>query len=157
MIAAVEQGWAQLSPRERVLVGVAGVLALLVLVWLAAQMMLAALDGQAKAQNDVFARAARIEAKAQLLARPAEPAAAAMPAGNLDQILSQLAADTGLTLDRNDARGESGAVIAIASARAPALVGWLSGLEEGGIVIDRLAITPGTDGSVALTAELRRP
>lgn len=157
MIGAAQTWWAGLSARERVLVGIAGVAALLVILWLVARALLTALDSQTAAQDAAFARAARIEAKAELLIRPPEQVAASVPAGPLDQTLAALAGDTGLTLDRNDARGENSASIAIASARAPALMGWLTGLEDSGIVIERLTITPGTDATVALTAELRRP
>lgn len=157
MMIALQQWWTRLSPRERVLVGVAAALTILLLFWLLVRALLIGLDSQAEAQKLVFERAARIEAKAGLLAQPPERAATAAPAGPLDQIVAQLATDTGLTLDRNDPRGSNAAAIAIASARAPALITWLSGLEESGIIIERMAMTPGADGSVALTAEVRRP
>lgn len=156
MTGAVGQWWTGLSPRERVLIGVAAALALAVLLWLGARAMLAAMDTRAELHREAVARAARVEAKAAVLQTPAATEAA-LPAGSLDQWLAQSAGDTGLTLDRNEARGERLATVAIGSARSPALLGWLTGLEGQGIVIDRLSITPGTDGSVAMTAELRQP
>ena len=156
MIADLERWWRALSRREQALVGTAAALALLVLAWLVARGVVGALDAQADRHRDAVARAARIEAKAALLA--AAPAALrAAPVGALDQWLAQSAADSGLALDRNDPRGERAASIAIASARAPGLVGWLAALEDQGLVLDRVSITPGTDGSAALTAEVRRP
>jgi general secretion pathway protein M len=158
MTAALRQWWTQLSARERVLVGVAGCMAVLVLLWLIVRSFAGGLADGAEAQRQALAQAARVEAKAALLTQPAEPASLAkLAAGPLDQALAQSAADTGLTVTRNDARGEKGAVIAIASARAPALVGWLAALEDSGVIVDRLNISPGTDGNVAMTAELRRP
>ncbi len=156
MISAIRQWWTGLSQRERVLVGVAGGLTAAVLLWLAARALLAGLESGAEAHREAIARAARVEAKAALLAAaPQTPPAS--QSGALDLWLGQSATDMGLTLDRNDARGERLASIAIASARAPAVVGWLAGLEAQGLVIERLSLTPGTDGTVAMTAEVRRP
>src|SRR3546814_14122209 len=62
----------------------------------------------------------------------------------------------GLTLDRNEARGAGKATIAIATARAPVLIDWLASLEGQGFIVDQLTITPAADGTVWLTAELRR-
>lgn len=156
MTGAIGQWWGGLSPRERVLIGVAAALALAVLLWLGGRAMFSVVDRRAEAHREAVARAARIEAKAELLSAPAA-SVTPLPDGPLDQWLAQSASDLGLTLDRNEARGGKLATIAIGSARAPALLGWLTGLEGQGIIIDRLTITPGTDGSVAMTAELRRP
>jgi general secretion pathway protein M len=45
----------------------------------------------------------------------------------------------------------------VATAVTGPLDQWLAQLEGQGLVIDRLSLTPGTDGSVGLTAEVRRP
>ncbi|RYE06772.1 MAG: hypothetical protein EOP22_20175, partial [Hyphomicrobiales bacterium] len=74
----------------------------------------------------------------------------------IDQYLAQSAGEIGLTLDRNEARGEGQATIAIATARATVLTDWLASLEGQGFVIDQLTITPAADGTVGLTAELRK-
>ena len=64
--------------------------------------------------------------------------------------------EIGLTLDRNEARGDRQATIAIATAKAPVLTDWLAGLEAQGFVVDQLTITPAADGTVGMTAELRK-
>ena len=156
MIASLTRWWNALSGREKRLVGIAGALAAAVLLWLIVRPLLGYLGSLDEAHRAAVERAARVEAKAALLKSSAAPAATAV-AGSLDQWLAQSAGDTGLTLDRNEARGEAAATIAIASARAPALMGWLATLEAQGLVIDRVAVTPGTDGSVGVTAEVRRP
>ena len=46
--------------------------------------------------------------------------------------------------------------IAIATAKAPVLTDWLAGLEAQGFVVDQLTITPAADGTVGMTAELRK-
>lgn len=156
MIASLNRWWQGLVLREKRLVGVAGALAAAVLLWLILRPLVGYIDGLGDEHRLAVERAARVEAKAELLNRRTAPVATSV-SGSLDQWLAQSAGDTGLTLDRNEARGEGAATIAIASARAPALMGWLATLEAEGLVIDRLAITPGTDGSVGVTAEVRRP
>ena len=156
MMASLTRWWAALSGREKRLVGVAGALAAAVLLWLIVRPLVGYINGLGEEHRMAVERAARVEAKAGLLKSDAAPAATSV-AGSLSQWLAQSAGDTGLTLDRNEARGEAAATIAIASARAPALMGWLASLEAQGLVLDRVAITPGTDGSVGVTAEVRRP
>lgn len=157
MIASLTRWWQALSLREQRLVGVAAVLAAAVLLWLILRPLLGYLGGLGEEHKLAVERAARVEAKAALVKDAAAPAAASSIAGPLDQWLAVSAGDTGLTLDRNEARGDKAATLAIASARAPAVIGWLAQMEAQGLVIDRLTITPGTDGSVAVTADVRRP
>ena len=96
-------------------------------------------------------------AKAHLLAqRPAKSLAAALDAVAIDQYLTQSAGEIGLALDRNEARGSGQATIAIATAKAPVLTDWLASLEAQGFVVDQLTITPAADGTVGMTAELRK-
>ncbi|HMN53275.1 MAG TPA: type II secretion system protein GspM [Sphingopyxis sp.] len=93
----------------------------------------------------------------QLLAqRPAKSVAAAVDAVAVDQYLAQSAGEIGLTLDRNEARGQRQATIAIGAAKAPVLTGWLASLEGQGFIVDQLTITPAADGTVGMTAELRK-
>ena len=156
MMASLTLWWRALSLREKRLVGVAGAMAALVLLWLILQPLVGYIAGLGDDHRLAVERAARVEAKAALLKGNAGPTAPAI-AGSLDQWMTQSAEETGLTLDRNEARGEAAATVAISSARAPAIIGWLAEIEAQGLVIDRLRITPGTDGSVGLTAEVRRP
>jgi general secretion pathway protein M len=156
MMASLTRWWQALSGREKRLVGVAGALAAAVLLWLILRPLVGYISGLGDEHRLAVERAARVEAKAALLKGKAGRVTT-MVASPLDQWLAQSAGDTGLTLDRNEARGDGAATVAIASARAPAVIGWLAQLEGQGLVIDRLSLTPGTDGSVGLTAEVRRP
>lgn len=156
MIASLTRWWQALSLREQRLVGVAAVLAAAVLLWLILRPLVGYLGGLGDAHKLAVERAARVEVKAALV-KGADASAASNISGPLDQWLAVSAGDTGLTLDRNEARGDKAATLAIASARAPAVIGWLAQMEAQGLVIDRLTITPGTDGSVGVTAEVRRP
>ena len=157
MRESVQNWWAGLTQRERWLVGVAAVLALAVLLWALARPAYAAFVDLETAHRAAVEREGRVAAKVQLLAqRPAKSLAAAVDATAIDQYLAQSAGEIGLTLDRNEARGQGQATIAIATAKAPVLTDWLASLEGQGFVVDQLTITPAADGTVGMTAELRK-
>jgi len=156
MIDRMQNWWAGLSLRERWLVGIAGALALGVLAWALGRPAYAAFADLDSAHQAAIDREGRVAAKVKLLAKRPAKAAARSDAVAVDQFLAQSAGEIGLTLDRNDARGSNQATIAIATAKAPVLTDWLAGLEAQGFVIDQLTITPAADGTVGMTAELRR-
>ncbi len=157
MMERVQNWWAALSRRERWLVGVAGALALSVLIWGLGRPAYAVFADLENRHAAAIEREGRVAAKVQLLAqRPAKSVAAAVDAVAVDQYLAQSAGEIGLTLDRNEARGQGQATIAIATAKAPVLTSWLAALEGQGFVVDQLTITPAADGTVGMTAELRK-
>lgn len=157
MIGKLQTWWTGLSLRERWLVAVAGVLALGVLLWGLGRPAVAAFIDLESRHRAAIEREGRVAAKVQLLGqRPAKSVAAAVDAVAIDQYLAQSAGEIGLTLDRNEARGANQATIAIATARAPVLTDWLASLEGQGFIVDQLTITPAADGTVGLTAELRK-
>lgn len=157
MTERVRNWWSGLSRRERWLVGVAGVLALAVLVWGLARPAVAGFIDLESRHRAAIEREGRVKAKVQLLGRrPAKSVGAAVETQAIDQYLAQSAGEIGLTLDRNEARGAGQATIAIATAKAPVLIDWIASLEAQGFVVDQLTITPAADGTVGLTAELRK-
>ncbi|WP_447929692.1 type II secretion system protein GspM [Sphingopyxis fribergensis] len=157
MTERLQSWWIALSTRERWLVGVAGVLALGVILWGLGRPAVAAFIDLESQHRAAIEREGRVAAKTQLLAqRPAKSVAAAVDAVAIDQYLAQSAGEIGLTLDRNEARGAEQATIAIATAKAPVLTDWLASLEGQGFVVDQLTITPAADGTVGMTAELRK-
>lgn len=157
MTEKLQNWWIALSARERWLVGIAGVLALGVLIWGLGRPAYAAFTDLEAQHRAAIEREGRVAAKVQLLAqRPAKPLTAALDAVAIDQYLAQSAGEIGLTLDRNEARGDRQATIAIATAKAPILTDWLAALEAQGFVVDQLTITPAADGTVGMTAELRK-
>lgn len=157
MTDKLQNWWTGLSMRERWLVGIAAVLALGVLAWGLARPAVAAFVDLENRHRAAIEREGRVAAKVRLLSqRPAKSVAATVDAVAIDQYLAQSAGEIGLTLDRNEARGAGQATIAIATARAPVLTDWLASLEEQGFVVDQLTITPAADGTVGLTAELRK-
>ncbi|AJA07787.1 hypothetical protein SKP52_04300 [Sphingopyxis fribergensis] len=157
MTERLQNWWIALSLRERWLVGIAGVLALGVVLWGLGRPMAAAFIDLESQHRAAIEREGRVSSKVQLLAqRPAKSVAATVDAAQIDQYLAQSAGEIGLTLDRNEARGAGQATIAIATARATVLTDWLASLEGQGFIIDQLTITPAADGTVGLTAELRK-
>lgn len=157
MTERLQNWWTGLSLRERWLVGIAGVLALGVILWGLGRPAYAAFVDLETRHRAAIEREGRVAAKVQLLAqRPAKSVATTVDAVAIDQFLAQSASEIGLTLDRNEARGAGQATIAIATARATVLTDWLASLEGQGFVIDQLTITPAADGTVGLTAELRK-
>ncbi len=157
MTERLQNWWTGLSMRERWLVGIAGVLAFGVILWGLGRPAYAAFVDLENRHRAAIEREGRVAAKVQLLAqRPAKSVATTVDAVAIDQFLAQSASEIGLTLDRNEVRGAEQATIAIATARAPVLTDWLASLEGQGFVIDQLTITPAADGTVGLTAELRK-
>lgn len=145
--------WAGRSGRERVLLMAAGALAAGVLFWLLLRPVAALmLDGQ-NLHRAAIEREGRVMAKAALL-REKTDGSVATGISSPSQYLAQSASEMGLTLSRNEARGQV-VSIAIASAKAQAVLAWIAGLERQNFVIDALSITPLADGNVGMTAELR--
>ncbi len=106
MTERLQNWWIGLSLRERWLVGIAGVLALGVMLWGIGRPMVAAFIDLESRHRAAVEREGRVSAKVQLLAqRPAKSLAAAVDAVAIDQYLAQSASEIGLTLDRNEARG----------------------------------------------------
>ncbi|WP_338424564.1 type II secretion system protein GspM [Sphingopyxis kveilinensis] len=157
MTERLKNWWAGLSTRERWLVGIAAALALGVLGWGLGRPAVAAFVDLESRHRAAIEREGRVTAKIALLgAGLAKSATAAVDTAVIDQYLAQSAGEIGLTLDRNEARGANQAAIAIATAKATVLTDWLASLEAQGFVIDQLTITPAADGTVGMTAELRK-
>lgn len=163
MIGAISGWWQRLSLRERWLVGIAAALTAIVIgLFLIAFPIQSALVTAREAHGVALDRQAGIAARVaeiqNLEARRASaPAAPGASAAALELVLAQGAAERGFTLSRNEPQGNDAASIAIANGRAPALIGWISELESAGVLASDLTLRPNADGTVALTATLRRP
>jgi general secretion pathway protein M len=159
MIDGIRLWWAAHSPRDRFVISILGLAVVMVIGWLGVWRPLVGAGDSMRESHAVA-----VERHAGITARVAEYQAlqargthtAASSATRLDLILSQSAAEQGFTLSRDDAAGDNQASIAIASAPAPALFTWLGALETQGIIAADLSIRPNANGTVALTATLRR-
>jgi type II secretory pathway component PulM len=82
------------------------------------------------------------------------PAVAAPPTGNapLSLRITEAAALAGISLTANEPRGPASALITLAPAAPTAALRWLRGLEEQGIIVRELTITPQPGGQVIATA-----
>ncbi len=149
--------WQGREPRERVLLSIMMTLIAVVLLWLGiyrpveAGLRKAALDNLEAAE-----RYADVAYKVDLLKHGNKRVggASALP---VEQIVGQSAGEAGFTLERVQAQGNDGVDVAIASARATALLGWIAGLEAQGVAVSKAMISPsGTTGTVSAQLSFRR-
>lgn len=157
MIGRLRNWWAALSRREHVLLGVAALLAAALLLWQVGRPLVDAWTQAENQHRQALERKERIAAKIDLL-RDMTMANRRVQNSSvpLDQWIAASAADRGLTIDRADARGDRQLNLSIAAAKAPALMAWLTMLEDQGVIVDQMTMTPAPDGTVGMTAELRR-
>lgn len=148
--------WNGLSLRERWLIGIMLAIAGVLVLWLGMVRPLerGIVNGWIRYGEAVDTNASVRGAIAILRGLPERRTEGAT--GAMDQIVSQSAAEAGLTLDRGDVQGGGRMAIAIGSARSGALLLWLSGLQARGIGVETISMTPGTTpGTVAVQAVLR--
>jgi general secretion pathway protein M len=158
MMDRMKRYWAARSAREQHLLLVAGVLAALVLLGLVVRPVMQWTQQMQSAHREAVEREGRVLAKAALLAVPARAAGAgdASHSAALDQYVAQSASELGLVLTRSDARGTDSVNIAMNQAKAQVVTMWLAELERQNMVLDNLTLTPQADGSLAVTADVRR-
>lgn len=150
-------GWfIGLTSRERMLVGIAGVLvALVVLVYGIVLPVGAALDAAALHHRKATERAGRIAAGIEALKR-APAARPEMRAGPVDQVAGASAQEAGFVVQSSQRQGGSLVVLTIPTARPSAALAWLDGLGAQGLAVEQLTLTPAPDGSVSVNVTLRR-
>lgn len=73
----------------------------------------------------------------------------------LDTIIRDRANSAGFALANVTRVGDNGVQIGIGSARPGALMAWIAGLEDDGILVDTLTLTDNGDKTVAAQASLR--
>ena len=146
--------WDARSERERWLVGTMLVLAGILLGWLLVVRPLSdALDAARMRHGD--AAAALAEARARV--RPAAISGAAA-AGPVDAIAMRTAAAAGFPGARVAAQGPGRAIVSLDAARPQALFGWVTQMEQSGLVVERLraAANPDRTLSAEMTVAARR-
>lgn len=145
-----------LTARERVLVGVAGVLvALVVMVYGIVLPLGNALDAAAERHRETTERARRIAAGLDALKRAPQVSRQAM-AGPIEQVANASAQEAGFVIQSNQRRGSDMAVLVIPTARPSAVLAWLDGLGAQGLAVEQVTMTPAPDGSVSVNVTLRR-
>lgn len=155
-MSGIAHWWSGLSNRERRLITVMLAVLALFVGWLGVWRPIhSAIDDGWAAHSAAVDRNAAVRARLEQLDRlPARAGAA--DGVNVEQFVTQSAAEAGLTLDRSAAQGTDRLAVTIGSARAGALLAWLSALEARGIVVETLSMTPAaTPGTIAAQAVLR--
>lgn len=156
MIRRFPLWWRERSPRERWLVGIAAVLVAAMLLWLLVIRPTHDIRDAARARQD---RAAATLGET-IAAAAAVKVVDARPRGGADEPLvdavRRSATAAGFTIARLEAEGD-GALMSIAAARPPAVLGWLGRMEGAkGIFVRRFTARRNQDATIAVDVTLAR-
>ncbi len=156
MMQSMRQWWNNHSEGEQRFMTALGLIIALVIFWLGLWRPInGAVDSGWERQRAALDRYSSVQAKVDAIRKlPAKGSGGAnVP---IDQLVGQSAAEAGFTLDRAAAQGDGRMAITISSARMPALMGWLAGLEAAGVPVETISIAPGpSEGTVSVQAVLR--
>ncbi len=151
-MTALRHWWAALSAREQMLIRIMLALALVVAVLLAVVRPLATYVTDAPAR---LASAERLHARALAATsgtgQAARTAQSSLP---LDDRIRQSAQEAGFEIAQLAPAPDGGAAVTLASARGPALYGWIGALEGRGVIVRSARIDPRSDATLAVSLEL---
>ena len=153
-MSALTARWQAFSPRERLLVGILGALALVLLLTVLVLRPLAATRADGVA---AFAEAS--QTRAAVARAVGSGAGASVPnTGPLRNVVEATATEAGIVIDRYDFRGD-GVDLTISDIDAPTLYAWLGTLStQHGIVVGEASLrTSGDAGLVTARLTLERP
>ncbi|OQW48638.1 MAG: hypothetical protein A4S16_05725 [Proteobacteria bacterium SG_bin6] len=144
-----------LSPRERLLIGVAAALALVVVLWFG--ILRPVSEGLDAARDRTFDAATRLAGVRGAVAavEPLAKASAPERGGNLEAVVRERATTAGFVLSTVNPQSDNAVAIAMASARPAALFAWIAELEGQGILVDQLQTTDNGDGTLSVALTLR--
>jgi general secretion pathway protein M len=154
----IREWYASRSARERRLILVMLAIALPLLAWLLVVVPLGSASEAALERHlEAVDRNGRVRALADpvRVSRPA-PVVQIVGAADLALVVTEAAAQSGLTLDSTTPAGPDAVSINISQARPVAAVQWLRDFELRGIRVEDLRMAPGADGTVSLSARLVR-
>ena len=155
MSARLKALWLARTPRERWLLGAMLALLALVLVWLLILRPLGDMLSAAK-ERQGNAVAALAEARAQAAAIAAlERQRPTAIQGPIDQAVAAAASEAGFKLSQLQPEGPGRVTIAIGTARAEALFGWIAMMEAQGYVVERMNASSNSDRTLAAQLVLR--
>lgn len=155
MMENVRNWFVGLSQREKILVGVAGLL----LVGLGGyygviKPMSGAMETAEKRYVDAVERQARIDSKLAALKQPIGEETAKY-SGAIDAFVSQSAGETGIAVGSVTSQSESRVNMVVESAKPTALFGWLARIEREGVSVEALSTNPSGNGTISATLTLR--
>lgn len=154
MIARFAPWWRERSVREqRMLLAMFALLAVTFL-WLGIYRPLqSALSRTRERHQEAVVRLGEVRADAEALRALQRPGQAALP-GPLVAVVTQAANDAGFGGATVAPQGDRRVSISISSARPAAVLAWIAGLEERGIVVERLSARANSDPTLAVDATL---
>lgn len=155
MIDNARNWFVGLSQRERILVGIAGLLlAGLVGYYGIARPMFGAMTFAEERYVGAVERRARIEAKVAALQQPVEGKVQKF-SGAIDSFVSQSAGETGIAIGSVALQSKGRVNLVVESAKPTALFGWLARIEREGIAVESLSVNPTGTGAISATMTLR--
>ena len=143
------------SLREKRMILVMLALLAVTIVW--AAIILPVRDGLSSTrerQAEAVVRLGRVMAAVDSV-KAAQRAGIAVPGAPLADAVRGRAVEGGFPLATLDQDGPDRVRLSIATARPAALLGWIAGLEQSGILIDSTAITPNGDQTVSVQMTVR--
>lgn len=147
--------WATRTLREQRLLLVMAGLAALVLAWLLILRPLSdALSNARERHSEAVLALADIRAQAKVITDVQQASPAAL-AGPLDAMLSQSANEAGFAGARVTPDGGNRATVAVDAARAQAFFGWVAGMEQRGLIVDRLSAAANPDRTLSVQVTFR--
>jgi type II secretory pathway component PulM len=154
MISAIRTWLAARSVRERQLLLLLAVIALPLAAWL---LVVRPLDRGHEAALQRNLEAVDRNGRIRLLAEAARtPLPARRPAADLELLVAESAARSGLVLDSNSPLGPGTVSVTIMQATPTAVIQWLAEAEGQGLRIEGLRMTPAGEGTVTLSTRLTR-
>jgi general secretion pathway protein M len=155
MIDNARNWFAGLSQREKILVGIAGLLlAGLVGYYGVARPMFGAMTAAEERYVNSVEQQARIEAKVAALRQPADGEAVRF-SGAIDAFVGQSAGETGIAVASVTPQPDNRVNMVVESAKPTALFGWLARIEREGIAVESLSANPVGNGTISAEMTLR--
>ena len=151
MMEKINAWWLDRSEREKILLGVMGALAALVLGWLLLVRPLGTALADARTRQDAaIARLERVRADAEAL----DEGGAALNE-SAHAFINRSAADAGFVPTRLDPGANGSVMLGLSSAKAVALSKWLQTLETQGVHVEQITIRPNSDATLSVDATLK--
>ncbi|WP_164115709.1 type II secretion system protein GspM [Sphingorhabdus sp. Alg239-R122] len=152
MIARIKHWFVSLSRREQILVSIfAALLAIVIGIYGIILPFISAYSSVRQDYSVAVEDSARLSAKLDLLGRGNARAQTRLD-GSLHQIIAESAAEKGFTVDSNNPMGNDSTTITISSASASAFFAWINELEQQGIRLETLSISPTANGTISVNA-----
>lgn len=155
MMARAKAYWAERSPREQRLLAVMMTLLTMTILWFGIIAPLNTAREEATARLDQATLASgRVNAAAEAL-RLATLTPPTKLTTSLAATIASSATEAGFMPSRLDPQAADRVIIAIPSAKAPALFAWLDTLARRGIFAEKSSVRPNSDATIGFEATLR--